>query len=204
MFIAVDCETSGLVQFKMPSEHPDQPFIVTLAIIELNSETLIERAAHHFLLRPPLGRVIPEEITKIHGITTERALDEGNPAEEALSLYASMRRQCTGSVAHNAPFDLRMLRIEFLRAGKTKEWIDELEASSKQFCTQTIATPVLRLPPTEKMKRAGFNRPKSPNLAEAYRMLCGGEFDDAHGALEDARVCAKVFKVLRDEGHVTL
>ena len=200
--IVVDTETAGLPIRGSPSEDPSQPFVVSIALISLDHESLAELEAQHFILKPPAGRTIPEEVTKIHGISTERANDEGVDPADVVRLYSRMRRSSHGSIAHNAPFDVRMMRIEMLRYGATKEHCDTVEAASPQHCTQKLATPILRLPPTAKMVKAGFNKPKAASLADGLRLMFNEVDPEAHGALADARNCARVFRWLRDNGHV--
>lgn len=200
--LCFDTETSGLPLFKEPSDHPGQPFVVTLGMVLLDPATLDEISAKEMLLKPPEGREIPEEVTKIHGITTAHAFLNGVDAAEACIAYTDYRKRCVAMVAHNAPFDIRMMRIELLRTGKTKEEIEALEASSPVHCTQRLATPVLKLEPTAKMKAVGRNHFKSASLADAVKGLLGEDVEGAHGALADARSCARVFRWLKEHGHV--
>lgn len=68
-----------------------------------------------------------------------------------------------------------------------------------------LVTPIVNLPPTQKMINAGFNKPKPPKLIEAYRHFFGDadaeEFSaKAHGALADARATARLYFHLKREG----
>lgn len=195
--LAWDTETSDLPLWREPSDHPSQPFIVSIAMLKLDPETLDEIDTFYSIIKPPAGRTIPAETAKIHGITTERAMAEGRDAAPIVRLYAQKRRECRASLAHNASFDVRMMRIEMLRQGATKEECDAIEASSPQLCTMRMATPLLNMPPTVKMKKAGFgDKPKNASLSDCARYLFDVEHEGAHGALEDARMCARVYRRL--------
>lgn len=199
--LTVDTETSDLPIWSTPSEHPDQPFVISIAMLKLDPVTFEEIDHFYSILKPPPGRVIPEDgkAFEAHGITQARALSEGAERDPIIKLYAKKRRECVSSLAHNASFDVRMMRIELLRLGASKDEIDAIEASSPQLCTMKAATPVLDLPATGRMKAAGFCRkPKSPSLAECIRLLLEENPDEqAHNALADARACARIFRRLR-------
>ncbi|WIX75986.1 exonuclease domain-containing protein [Amycolatopsis carbonis] len=68
-----------------------------------------------------LGVPIPEQATKIHGITTEQAQREGIPAGEAVRVLAALLADHIADgapiVIYNAPFDLTMLDRECRRHG---------------------------------------------------------------------------------------
>lgn len=196
-----DTETDDLPIWKSPSEHPDQPFIVSIAMLKLDLETLEEIDSFYAILKPPAGRTINEtnEAFKAHGITNERAQAEGRERDPVIRLYAQKRRECRSSLAHNASFDVRMMRIELLRLGASKDEIDAIEATSPQLCTMKLATPVLNIPATTKMQKAGFGgKPKNASLADCLRYLFKEEDEGAHNALADARACARVYRRLMD------
>ncbi|MEU1853646.1 exonuclease domain-containing protein [Streptomyces sp. NPDC019990] len=72
------------------------------------------------------GAEIPPEATRIHGITTEQAHAEGNPAAwvvaqiaEVLAAYAA---KSWPIVVMNAPFDLTILERECARYGVQSVW----------------------------------------------------------------------------------
>jgi DNA polymerase-3 subunit epsilon len=202
MILCYDTETSGLPIWKEPSDNPKQPFIVQLAMVMLDDVTLEETGAQCMILQPPPGRYIPEAITQIHGITTQRAFDEGIDRTAAMIAFADVRRRASVVVAHNEQFDRRMTRIDLLRSGFTKPQIEALEAIGTTVCTQRVCTPILNIPPTVKMVKAGFNKPKSASLADCLKYLFREEIADAHGALSDARNCGRVYKWCVENGHV--
>lgn len=187
-----DTETTGLPLFKEPSEHPDQPHIVQLAAMLVDLDTRKTQARLDVIVRPN-GWTIPDEVAAIHGITTEKALEIGVNESMALGMLLELwnEDQPRMRIAHNRSFDDRIVRIALMRY-EDVPLADKWKAAPGQ-CTATMATPIMQLPPTEKMKRAGFNKFKTPNLGEAYRHFTGRELQGAHSAMADTRACAEVF-----------
>ncbi len=56
---------------------------------------------------------------------------------------------------------------------------------------------LLKLPPTEKMLKAGFKKNKSANLREAYEFFTGQQLVDAHSAMADAQACLTVYRAIK-------
>lgn len=193
MILAFDTETTGLPVWNAPSDSPEQPHLVQLAMILLDDD-LTERASVSLIVRPD-GWTIPDDVAKIHGITTEMATALGVPEKVATTLYMSLLYG-TGAqvVAHNSDFDLRIMRIAMLRAGRDKGWQDE--RTPQAYCTMKAATPIVNLPPTPKMVAAGFNKPKAPRLSECVEFFFSEQLVGAHDALVDVRACVRVYRHL--------
>lgn len=191
--LAFDTETTGLPLFKEPSEHPDQPHIVQLAAVLVDLDSRRELACMDVIVKPD-GWTIPTEVSAIHGITTEQALDVGIPESTALEMLLAMWAQRT-RIAHNEPFDARIVRIACMRHAPA--FADSWKAG-KAECTQQLSTPILNLPPTDKMKAAGFKKPKSANLGEAYEFFTGRKLEGAHSAMTDTRACLDVYLAIKD------
>lgn len=81
------------------------------------------------------------------------------------------------------------------RAGIARDFIEMVERRDF-YCTCTKSTPILKLPPTEKMKAAGMNGPKSAGLAECIKHFFNEELTGAHDAMVDVRACARVYYAL--------
>ena len=69
-------------------------------------------------------------------------------------------------------------------------------------CTQRLATPILKLPPTAKMIAAGFRKHKSASLGEAYQHFMGKPLENAHSAMADARACMDVWFAIKQGARV--
>lgn len=188
-----DTETQKLPLFNLPSEHPEQPHIVQLAACLVNLETRATIASMDVIVKPD-GWTIPDDTVAIHGITTEHALAVGIPesvaVEMLLALWAERSR-----VAHNESFDCRIVRIACMRhaAAFADPW-----KAGKAECTQIIATPIVKAPPTAKMIAAGRNHFKSANLGEAYQHFTGKPLENAHSAMADVQACMAVYFAAKD------
>lgn len=189
-----DTETTGLPDFKAPSEAPQQPHIVQLAAILVDPETRKTISSMDVIIRPN-GWTIPDDIAKIHGITTEHAMDVGIPESLAVGMFMELWSHRL-RIAHNEQFDARILRIALMRH-ESEASADDWKAG-KSDCTAKLATPICKIPPTEKMIAAGFNKFKTANLSEAYRHFMGRDFENAHSALADVNACASVYFSIQD------
>lgn len=197
MILVWDTETTGLPDFKSPSDAPHQPHIVQFAAILVDPVTRIERASIDLIVKPD-GWTIPEEVAAIHGITNEIAMACGVDERLVAGLFLDLREQATVEVAHNISFDRRIMRIACLRhLGMTREEIEASEAGTT-FCTMKEATAIVNLPPTDKMLAAGFTKPKPPKLSECIKYFFDEELDGAHNALVDVRACARLYFHLQD------
>lgn len=187
-----DTETTGLPLFREPSEHPDQPHLVQLAVLLMDLDKRETLAGMNVIVRPD-GWVIPDDVAAIHGITTEKALALGVSESMALGMLLELWNEGEPRmrIAHNEQFDARIIRIALMRHEDAR--LADAWKAAPSMCTAQMATPIMKLPPTEKMLRAGFNKHKTPNLGEAYRHFTGRELHGAHSAMVDVRACAEVF-----------
>lgn len=190
MKLFFDTETTGLPDYRSPSDAPTQPHLVQLAMI-LTEDDGRERGSVSLIVKPE-GWEIPPGASDIHGITTEVARSCGVSEKSAVELYRSFFALASTSIAHNHSFDERIMRIAQLRAGHDRAQIESNEQKQK-FCTCTSAALIVNLPPTARMLAAGFNKPKPPKLEECMRHFFGEELTGAHDALVDVRACIRVY-----------
>lgn len=210
-----DTETSGLPDFKVPSEMPHQPHIVDIAVILYDAEQ--DQIIDQFeAMVKPDGWVIPDDVAAIHGITTAIALAEGTSSEQkalwdALSLMDAADTRC----GHNESFDQRIMRIALMRYGfgDGVEWdsltSDQKRAAADEFknraaiCTMKLATPICAIPATPAMVRTGKGKwKKNPNLQEAHEHFLGEKFEGAHRAMTDAQACLRIYRAMKRDGHL--
>jgi DNA polymerase-3 subunit epsilon len=189
MNLIFDTETTGLPDFRSPSDAPHQPHLVQLAMI-LADAAGTEREAVNVMIKPD-GWTIPDDVAKIHGIDQATAERFGIPESLAVHLFLALHIQCSTHVAHNLSFDRRIMRIAMLRAGMSREEVQEIEATNGA-CTLNATTRLLNLPPSEKMVAAGFNKPKPPKLAECIEFFFKEKLEGAHDAMVDVRACKRV------------
>jgi DNA polymerase-3 subunit epsilon len=112
--IFLDTETQGLPLFSEPSEHPRQPHIVQLAALLVDVETRKTLASLDLVINP-VDWEIPDDVAKIHGITTEYARDVGVREEHAVELLIQLWKRADFRVAHNEQFDARIVKIALHR-----------------------------------------------------------------------------------------
>ncbi|MFI9237957.1 3'-5' exonuclease [Streptomyces sp. NPDC053079] len=109
LLIGFDLETTGT--------DPAQARIVTAAVVETKGGEPVRSL--HWLADP--GVPIPAEAAAIHGITGERAAEQGRPArevvEEIAAALAGHWALGVPVVAYNASFDLSLLEAELRRHG---------------------------------------------------------------------------------------
>lgn len=183
LVLIFDTETTGLPQFKEPSEGVNQPHIVQLAALLVDVDTRKIIQSMDVIVKPD-GWEIPAEVAEIHGITTEYALQVGIPEKQAvemfLALWAGRLR-----VAHNTTFDNRIIRIatkRFCTEDVIESWHD-----GEYQCTGLLTKPIMQMLPKNKY---GF---KMPKLSEAYKHFFGVELENAHSAMADAKACMDVY-----------
>lgn len=179
-FVVFDVETDGL----------NNPIhLVELGAVLIDG-TGIERASLSLIIRPD-GWTIPDDATRVHGITTEMAAALGVPLVVAIAALTNLWSIADLRVAHNLEFDDKVIRTAIASIGRvsTIKW-------PPGACTKELAAPVLNLPPTERMLAAGYNKPKPPSLRECYQHFFAEDVPGAHGALADARACARVYRAL--------
>jgi DNA polymerase-3 subunit epsilon len=189
-----DTETTGLPLFHEPSEDPRQPHIVQLAaaLVDIDSRRVI--SSMDVIVRP-VDWEIPAEVSAIHGITTEHAKAVGVPEAVALRMFVGLYN-ARKRIAHNEQFDARIIRIGLKRHDVGLD-PDVWKAGASE-CTQALSTPILKLPPTEKMRLAGRMHHKSANLGEAYKHFTGEDLVGAHSAMVDVNACMAVYFAIKD------
>jgi DNA polymerase III epsilon subunit-like protein len=187
-----DTETTGVPSRRgaPPSESASWPHVVQLAW--LLADDAGNAVARETRLIAPGGFEIPEEATRVHGITTEKARADGEPIAAVLHGFALAVAHADLLVAHNISFDLPLLQAEYHRLFGP-EGADIL-LRTPGFCTMRASTDLCRIP-----SRFG-NGYKWPSLAELHRFLFAEGFDSAHDAGADVAACARCFFELRRRG----
>ena len=160
-FVAVDTETNGL--------GGDSCELTEIGAVLVGGGELHDRFQSLVRTNMPLGR----GIQRFTGIT--QAQIDGAPEPETVLPSLALMLEGRVMVAHNAPFDRRVLRQAFDRCGL--EWPDP-----PVLCTAQLSRVVLPL-----QRERGLAR-----LADAL----GIEVEIAHRALADAETCGRIFCAL--------
>lgn len=177
-----------MVDFKLPHSDPRQPWIMQIAALLVNTEDWREHGALSLYVKP--GAPVSPKAFMSHGISDTLANTAGVELSSALYCVADLARRASLFVAHNAVFDLTVLRAAYYRVG----WPDVLPQSIPVFDTMRYSTNVVKAP---RAKGRGY---KWPTLSECYKHFFGEVLVGAHDALTDTRACARVFRALRERG----
>jgi len=189
MYLFFDTETTGLPRnWKAPvSDLNNWPRLVQLAFLYYDSNGN-KISGGDFIIKPE-GFTIPTDASRIHGISTERAIREGQSIKTVLQNFQSLVEQASYLVAHNMSFDEKIVGAEFLRNGmqnsiQTKNKICTMERTTN-FCA--IDGPY------------GY---KWPTLSELHYKLFRTGFEEAHNAAVDITATAKCFWELKRLGKI--
>ena len=146
-----DLETTGLDTAK------DR--IVEIAYLKVYPNG--EEESHRYLINPE--RHIPEETTKVHGISDNDVKDSPTFRQKAKEIERDfVGSDIAGFNSNN--FDIPMLMEEFMRAGVNPEFIERADKIDVQVI---------------------FHKMEPRNLTAAYKLYCGKDHIDAHSALGD-------------------
>lgn len=182
MYLIFDTETTGLPKnFNAPlSDSDNWPRMVQIAwqLHDDNGE-LIEN--QDYIIKPE-GYDIPFNATRIHGISTKMAHEQGRDLQEVLEEFAEVLTRTKLVAGHNIQFDYNIVGAEFLR--KNLENVLEKIPSAD---TMELGTEYCQL-------GGGKNgKYKSPKLSELYEKLYQKGFEEAHNAAADVNATAQVF-----------
>ena len=189
MYLFFDTETTGLPSAPT-SQYQKWPRILQIAWLLMDDNKDI-KSKNSYIIRPE-GYGISNRVIKIHGITMERALEEGVPLDYALHRFLRDTNFADVLVAHNVAYDYGVVTGELLR-----KKIPNFLKGFSQFCTMT-SKPVLDYC---KSFRANGSR-QCPSLSELYFLLFGEKLNNSHDALSDADACANCFFELKKIGLI--
>ena len=182
--LVFDTETTGFPSRGSPITDQRQPYLVQLAVLLAEGESLLER--WDSVVSCPVE--IPEAASKVHGITTERSRAEGISNDEAVRIFDLLVKRANRLICHNTIFDMQIMRIAYARAGQNFTAVSELP----QFCTMKTIS--------DDARRRG-QRSHWPKLDVAYRKLVDpAGFSAAHTADADALACWEVLLALEAKG----
>lgn len=189
MYLFFDTETTGLPQnYNAPIDDLNNwPRLVQLAwsVYNENGEKIDSSS---FIIKPE-GFEIPEQASNVHGITTDKALTEGNLLQDVLNKFSQALEKAKIIIAHNMSFDEKIMGAEFLRTGIRHSLFDTI-----RVCTKEESTNYCQIP--------GNYGYKWPRLSELHIKLFGEDFEGAHDALTDVEACARCFFELAKRGVI--
>ena len=112
-----DPETTGLPQTKIinPFTLHQWPHIVQFSYVIYDSSLNNIVESKDYVIKLPESILIPEESTKIHGITNEISNENGIPINEVLNEFFYYLRGVDRIIGHNIEFDINIIKVELLR-----------------------------------------------------------------------------------------
>ena len=189
MYLFVDTETTGLP----PSQSAQLgawPRLVQLGwlLSEDTGDIVLQDTA---IIRPE-GYHIPQRVTRIHGISTQMAYDQGISLDDALQRFSQALRYSHFLIGHNIDYDYHVLLAEFHR-----KKINTLFSHYPRFCT-------MKSPRVMEFVRImrGSNHRKYPKLSDLYHILFDERLHQDHDALADAKMCKQCFFELKKIGVI--
>lgn len=189
-----DTETTGLPRIRAMDPYKsgrNWPDLVSICWIILESAgpsdlphtSSIEIKRRYALIRPD-GWTIPEESTKIHGITHEKATREGEDMRPVLADFKKDLEESRWVIAHNLEFDRNVMINAYywrLRDDPMRFW-----DKSKEFCSMLQASQEFNI-------RGANGKLKWPRLDDMYERTCGRPAPQgAHNAERDVDVLREV------------
>lgn len=180
MYLFFDTETTGLPKnWKAPVTNLNNwPRMIQIAWILCDKKgNRIESS--EFIIKPE-NFIIPLEASRIHGISTEKAMNEGKDLKTVLLAFNELVDQVDCIVAHNISFDEKIIGAELLRKKVSSDF-----ESKRKLCTMEASTNYCRI--------SGHYGYKWPTLSELHIKLFGEDFEGAHDAYADINATEKCF-----------
>ncbi|MCK5846821.1 MAG: 3'-5' exonuclease [Bacteroidales bacterium] len=189
MYLFFDTETTGLPRnYKAPASDVDNwPRMIQIGWI-LSDEQGNRIDSAEYIIKPN-GFTIPIEASRVHGISTEKALDEGVELDDVLNTFNAIVNDSDVIVAHNISFDEKIIGAEFIRRSINTVFFDK-----PKLCTMHSSTDYCEIP-----GRYGF---KWPKLSELHIKLFGEDFEGAHNAFADIEATERCFFEMKKVGII--
>jgi DNA polymerase III epsilon subunit-like protein len=177
-YIAFDFETSGLPKGRKPVTQETIGQYDTCRAVSLSAARFSSKGrlidTFDAMVYPEGFEISPGSVA-IHGITEDMAKSKGRPFLQVFADFMTFIGPRTKTlVAHNAKFDMSVLRSEMLRHGIDLSLTDDLNF----HCTLELY-------------RERFLKPI--RLGVLYEEIFGEQFENAHNSLADCIACGRVY-----------
>lgn len=180
-FLIFDTETTGLPKKKgSAKDGPNNwPHIVSISWVVMDDENTIH-SQKSYIVKPRWE--IPEESTKIHGITYQHAMWIGKDLNVVMNEFLS--EECDILVAHNMNFDYNVL----VNAIKWDMGIEH-KITQQLFCTMNASRNICKIP-------GKFGGNKVPKLKELYKHIFTKDpiEENLHGSEYDTQILVEIIK----------
>lgn len=190
-----DTETTGIPDraAKWDVDFNEYPRIVQIA-------WMIGEHAESHIIRPD-GWTIPDDTVEIHGITTEYAMEHGEPFVFVMDRFIAFASKAGLLCGHNIHFDTGIVKANILRE-LGHEYYNANDVEQALYKGKRIDT--MRSTMKWVDARNSWGKLKFPNLGELYARCFPGETFHAHDALDDTKAVARCLPVILELGLVEL
>jgi len=204
-----DTETTGLPKTKLinPDTLHMWPYIVQFSYIIY--DTTLNDIVHTYdsIIKLQDGITIPEETSKIHGITNNMSQENGLQINNILDNFFINLRNVDMLVGHNISFDINIVRIELLRFiydnnyTKTEDDIKKYKYNlhflanfTNIYCTLQESINICQIKAVDRFGKEYF---KYPKLMELHEKLFETEPQNLHNSFIDILVTLRCFMKLK-------
>ncbi|MBX2910813.1 MAG: DNA polymerase III subunit alpha [Cyclobacteriaceae bacterium] len=192
MYLIFDTETTGIPHNKTAplTDLDNWPRLVQLAW-QLHDHQGKLLSQHSYIIQPD-GFDIPFKAEQIHGISTQRAQEEGEKLSEVMAAFIKDLDNTKLLIGHNIEFDINIIGAEYIRLSLKPDFFLGLERldtgiASTEYC---------------QLKGGIGGKLKMPRLNELHQKLFGKDIEDAHDAAYDVDATARSFFGLVGEGVI--
>lgn len=183
MYIIFDTETTGLPKrWHAPITETDNwPRCVQLAWAVYDEQgNLVKK--QEYLIKPD-GFTVPNDATRIHGISTEMLQEKGVDMQMVLKEFDTDLSNVKYVVGHNILFNINIMGCELHRYSITSKllelpYLDTCAEETAQLC---------------QLSGSRGGRFKLPTVTELYRHLFNENFDDSVSAIKLVEAVAQCF-----------
>lgn len=188
----IDTETTGLpLNDNLPyTDLKNWPYIVQVALI-IEDDNYGILAKRNIILKPD-GYTIPESATKIHGISNERAVKNGEDRDKVISFLDLALYKSDIIIGHNVSFDLNVIKSEIIRIKGIENALFE-KKKHIVIDTMKMGRNICKIPNLSFHTRLN----KYPKLDELYYKLFNKHFNNQHDAMADVQAAYDCYYELK-------
>lgn len=191
----IDTETTGLpLNDNLPyTDLKNWPYLVQVALI-IEDDNYGILAKRNIILKPD-GYTIPESATKIHGISNERAVKNGEDRDKVISFLDLALYKSDIIIGHNVSFDLNVIKSEIIRIKGIENALFE-KKKHIVIDTMKMGSNICKIPNLSFHTRLSLPN-KYPKLDELYYKLFNKHFNNQHDAMADVQAAYDCYYELK-------
>ena len=191
----IDTETTGLpLNDNLPyTDLKNWPYLVQVALI-IEDDNYGILAKRNIILKPD-GYSIPESATKIHGISNERAVKNGEDRDKVIFFLDLALYKSDIIIGHNVSFDLNVIKSEIIRIKGIENALFE-KKKHIVIDTMKMGSNICKIPYLSFHTRLSMPN-KYPKLDELYYKLFNKHFNNQHDAMADVQAAYDCYYELK-------